>query len=205
MSEQRQRTHQGISLSEVHETVVVPSRGPSWLRWLAIAGPALMVSVGYMDPGNWATDLAGGSQYNYALIWVLLMSNLMAILLQSLAARLGIVSRRDLAQINHEEFHPAANIPLYVLAEIAITATDLAEALGSAVALQLLFGLPLIYGVLLTTLDVLLLLLLSHVGIRKLESVVLALVGTIGVAVIIEIDLMLLRNRCKINLDAFWA
>lgn len=189
MSEQRQRTHEGISLSEVHESVVVPSRGPSWLRWLAVAGPALMVSVGYMDPGNWATDLAGGSQYNYALIWVLLMSNLMAILLQSLSARLGIVSRRDLAQINHEEYHPAANIPLYVLAEIAITATDLAETLGSAVALQLLFGLPLIYGVLLTALDVLLLLLLSHVGIRKLESVVLALVGTIGVAFIIEIFL----------------
>jgi manganese transport protein len=189
MNEQRPRTHKGISLAEVHESVTVPSRGSSWLRWLAIAGPALMVSVGYMDPGNWATDLAGGSQYNYALIWVLLMSNLMAILLQSLAARLGIVSRRDLAQINHEEYHPAANIPLYVLAEIAITATDLAEALGSAIALQLLFGLPLLYGVLLTALDVLLLLLLSHVGIRKLESVVLALVGTIAVAFVIEIIL----------------
>ena len=103
-----------------------------------------MVAVGYMDPGNWATDLAGGSRYNYALIWVLLMSNLMAILLQSLAARLGIVSRRDLAQINHEEYHPAINIPLYILAEIAITACDLAEVLGSAIALQLLFGLPLL-------------------------------------------------------------
>ena len=148
-----------------------------------------MVSVGYKDLGNWATDLAGGSQYNYVLIWVLLMSNLMAILLQSLAARLGIVSRRDLAQINHEEYHPAANIPLYILAEIAITATDLAEALGSAIALQLLFGLPLLYGVILTALDVLLLLLLSHVGIRKLESVVLALVGTIAAAFVIEIVL----------------
>jgi manganese transport protein len=189
MSEQNQRIHRGVSLSEVHETVVVPSRGSKWLRWLAITGPALMVSVGYMDPGNWATDLAGGSQYNYTLIWVLLMSNLMAILLQSMAARLGIVSRRDLAQVNHEEYHPAVNIPLYILAEIAITATDLAEALGSAVALQLLFGLPLLYGVILTALDVLLLLLLSHVGIRKLESVVLALVGTIGVAFLIEIIL----------------
>ena len=183
------KTHEGVSLSEVHESVAVPSRGSSWRRWLAITGPALMVSVGYMDPGNWATDLAGGSQYNYTLIWVLLMSNLMAILLQSLAARLGIVSRRDLAQINHEEYHPAANIPLYILAEIAITATDLAEALGSAIALQLLFGLPLIYGVILTALDVLLLLLLSHVGIRKLESVVLALVGTIAAAFVIEIVL----------------
>jgi manganese transport protein len=177
------------SLSEVHETVVVPTRGSKWSRWLAIAGPAIMVSVGYMDPGNWATDLAGGSRYNYALIWVLLMSNLMAILLQSLAARLGIVSRRDLAQINHEEFHPAVNIPLYVLAEISITATDLAEVLGSAIALQLLFGLPLLYGVLLTTLDTLLLLMFSHAGIRKLEGLVLALVGTIGVAFIIEIFL----------------
>jgi manganese transport protein len=189
MGGQNQRIHRGVSLSEVHETVVVPSRGSKWLRWLAITGPALMVSVGYMDPGNWATDLAGGSQYNYTLIWVLLMSNLMAILLQSMAARLGIVSRRDLAQVNHEEYHPAVNIPLYILAEIAITATDLAEALGSAVALQLLFGLPLLYGVILTALDVLLLLLLSHVGIRKLESVVLALVGTIGVAFLIEIIL----------------
>jgi manganese transport protein len=189
MDKQHNKNHQGVSLSEVHESVTVPSRGSSWVRWLAITGPALMVSVGYMDPGNWATDLAGGSQYNYTLIWVLLMSNLMAILLQSLAARLGIVSRRDLAQINHEEYHPAANIPLYILAEIAITATDLAEALGSAIALQLLFGLPLLYGVILTALDVLLLLLLSHVGIRKLESVVLALVGTIAAAFVIEIIL----------------
>jgi manganese transport protein len=178
-----------VSLSEVHETVDVPTRGTAWRRWLAITGPALMVSVGYMDPGNWATDLAGGSRYNYSLIWVLLMSNMMAILLQSLAARLGIVSRRDLAQINHEEYHPAINIPLYVLAEIAITACDLAEVLGSAIALQLLFGLPLLWGVILTALDTFLLLLLSHAGIRKLESVVMALVGTIGVAFIIEIFL----------------
>jgi manganese transport protein len=185
----QRRIHKGVSLAEVHESVPVPSRGTGWQRWLAIAGPALMVAVGYMDPGNWATDLAGGSRYNYTLIWVLLMSNLMAILLQSLAARLGIVSRRDLAQINHEEYHPSINIPLYILAEIAITATDLAEALGSAVALQLLFGLPLLYGVILTAFDVLLLLLLSNFGIRKLESVVMALVGTIGVAFLIEIFL----------------
>jgi len=189
MSRQSKEQHRNESLSEVHETVTVPSRGSSWRRWLAITGPALMVSVGYMDPGNWATDLAGGSRYNYALIWVLLMSNMMAILLQSLAARLGVVSRRDLAQVNHEEYHPSINIPLYVLAEIGITACDLAEVLGSAIALQLLFGLPLIYGVILTALDTFLLLFLSHVGIRKLESVVLALVGTIGVAFIIELFL----------------
>src|SRR5258706_1176604 len=178
-----------ISLSEVHGTVIVPPRGSSWRSWLAVTGPALMVAVGYMAPGNWATDIAGGSRYNYTLIWVLLMSNLMAVLLQSLAARLGIVSRRDLAQVNHEEYHPVINIPLYVLAEVAITACDLAEVIGSAIALQLLFGLPLMYGVILTALDTLLLLLLSHVGIRKLESVVIALVGTIGVAFLIEIFL----------------
>jgi manganese transport protein len=177
------------SLAEAHETVVVPRTGPWWRRWLAITGPAIMVAVGYMDPGNWATDLAGGSRYNYALIWVLLMSNLMAILLQSLAARLGVAGRRDLAQACHEEYRPAANIPLYLLAEIAITATDLAEVIGSAIALQLLFGLPLVYGVLLTALDTFLLLFLSHLGIRKLEAVVVALVGTIGVAFLIEIFL----------------
>jgi manganese transport protein len=177
------------SLSEVHESVIVNSKSVWWRQWLAITGPALMAAVGYMDPGNWATDIAGGSRYNYSLIWVLLMSNLMAILLQSLAARLGIVRRRDLAQVCHEEYPPIINLPLYGLAEIAITATDLAEVIGSAIALQLLFGLPLIYGVILTAFDTLLLLLLSHFGIRKLESVVLALVGTIGAAFLIEIML----------------
>jgi manganese transport protein len=146
-----------------------------------------MVSVGYMDPGNWATDLAGGSRYNYKLIWVLLMSNLMAVLLQSLSARLGVVARRDLAQANREEYPGLINIPLYVLAEIAIIACDLAEVLGSAIALKLLFGLPLLYGVLLTTLDVLLLLSLSRFGIRKLEAVILSLVATIGAGLLIEI------------------
>mgnify|MGYP001340842231 CR=1 FL=1 len=147
------KKHSQNSLSEVHESVIVPAKASSWRRWLAITGPALMVSVGYMDPGNWATDIAGGSRYSYALIWVLLMSNLMAILLQSLAARLGIVSRRDLAQVCHEDYPPIVNIPLYILAEIAITACDLAEVIGSAIALQLLFGIPLLYGVILTALD----------------------------------------------------
>ncbi len=177
------------SLSEVYETIEVPTRGPGWRRWLAVAGPALMVSVGYMDPGNWATDLAAGSRYNYALIWVLLMSNVMAILLQSLAARLGIARRRDLAQACREAFPPLVNIPLYVLAEIAITATDLAEVIGSAIALELLFGIPLLYGVLISGLDVLLLLMLSHYGIRKLEALILSLVGTIGIAFLVEIFL----------------
>ncbi len=177
------------SLSEVHESVNVPSKGPNWRRWMAISGPALMVAVGYMDPGNWATDIAGGSRYNYTLIWVLLISNVMAIILQTLAARLGIVSRRDLAQVCKENYPTVINIPLYILAEIAITACDLAEVIGSAIALQLLFGLPLVYGVILTAMDTFLLLLLSHVGIRKLESVVIALIGTIGAALFIEIFL----------------
>src|SRR5512133_41515 len=128
-----------VSLSEVHETVIVPSRGTAWRRWLAITGPALMVSVGYMDPGNWATDLAGGSRYGYRLLWVLLMSNLMAILLQSLAARLGIVRRRDLAQASREAYPRAVNLVLYLFAELAIASCDLAEVVGSAIALNLLF------------------------------------------------------------------
>ena len=177
------------SLAEVNESVRVPGVGSWWRHWLAFSGPALLVSVGYMDPGNWATDLAGGSRYNYKLIWVLLMSNLMAILLQSLSARLGVVGRRDLAQANREEYPTSINIPLYILAEIAITACDLAEVLGSAIALNLLFGLPLLYGVLLTTLDVLLLLALTRFGIRKLEAVILSLVATIGVGFLIEIFL----------------
>ncbi len=177
------------SLEEVHGSVQVPEGGSPLRRWWAVAGPALMVAVGYMDPGNWATDLAGGSRYNYTLIWVLLMSNLMAVLLQSLAARLGIVSRRDLAQACRETYPAWVNIPLYVLAEIAITATDLAEVIGSAIAFNLLFGIPLLWGVLITTADVLLLLMLTRFGIRKLEALVLAFVGTIGIAFLVEIFL----------------
>ena len=178
-----------VSLEEVHESVDLLQDVRWWRRWFAVAGPAIMVAVGYMDPGNWATDLAAGSRYNYALIWVLLMSNLMAVLLHSMAVRLGIVSRRDLAQACREEYPPLVNIPLYILAEIAITATDLAEVLGSAIALQLLFGIPLLYGVLITAFDTLLLLFLSHYGIRKLEAVVASLVGTIGLALLVEIFL----------------
>ncbi|NOZ96098.1 MAG: iron/manganese transporter [Acidobacteria bacterium] len=177
------------SLAEVHESVEVPRGGPGWKRWWAVAGPALLVAVGYMDPGNWATDLAGGSRYNYALIWVLLMSNMMAVLLQSFCARLGIVSRRDLAQACRETYPAAVNIPLYLLAEVAITATDLAEVIGSAIAFNLLFGIPLLWGVVITTFDVLLLLMLSSFGIRKLEALVLSFVGTIGIAFVIEVVL----------------
>lgn len=178
------------SLAEVNETVRVPHRASPLRRWFAVAGPALMVSVGYMDPGNWATDLAGGSRYNYLLIWVLLMSNLMAILLQSLAARVGIATRRDLAQSCRDTYPGWVNLPLYLLAEVAITATDLAEVIGSAIALQLLFGLPLLHGVLITGLDVMFLLALSHFGIRRLEALVFSLVGTIGVAFFVEIVLV---------------
>jgi manganese transport protein len=155
-SSNSQESFSGLATEGGRDTVMVPSGGPGWRRWMAVAGPALLVAVGYMDPGNWATDIAGGSQFEYRLIWVLLMSNLMAILLQSLAARLGIVRHRDLAQVSRETYPAAVNLALYLLAEVAIAACDLAEVIGSAIALQLLFGLPLLVGVLITTLDVLL-------------------------------------------------
>src|SRR6188508_3704174 len=157
------------SLSEVHGSVRTDIR-TGWKRIFAFIGPAYLVSVGYMDPGNWATDLAGGSQFGYKLIWVLLMSNLMALLLQSLSARLGIVRGRDLAQANRETYPKYINYALYGLAEIAIAATDLAEILGMAIGLQLLTGLPLIWGVLITVLDTFLFLFLQRLGIRKMEA-----------------------------------
>jgi len=141
------------SLSEVHESVDTTRQRKGWRRILSFFGPAYLVSVGYMDPGNWATDLAGGSQFGYKLIWVLLMSNLMALLLQSLSARLGIVRGRDLAQANRETYPRYVNFAFYLLAEIAIAATDLAEILGMAIGIQLLTGLPLIWGVMLTVAD----------------------------------------------------
>lgn len=179
----------GLSLGGAQETVLVPASKAAWRQWLAVAGPALLVSVGYMDPGNWATDLAGGSRYGYRLLWVLLMSNLMAILLQSLAARLGIVRKRDLAQASREAYPRAVNLVLYLFAELAIASCDLAEVVGSAIALNLLFGLPLLAGVLITTFDVLILLSLTRFGIRKLEAVVLTLVATIGLAFVLEMVL----------------
>ena len=168
------------SLSEVHQSVHIP-HSRSWLsRMFAFAGPAYLVSVGYMDPGNWATDIAGGSKFGYQLVWVLLMSNAMAVLLQALSARLGVVTGRDLAQACRD-FYPRVLIwPLWILCEIAIVACDLAEVLGAAIGLQLLFGLPLLVGVSITALDVLLLLLLSNFGIRRLEAFIVTLVLTIG-------------------------
>ena len=177
------------SLPEVHGTVVTAQ--PSiWRRMFAFAGPAYLVSVGYMDPGNWATDLEGGARFGYDLLWVLVMSNLMAILLQTLSARLGIVSRRDLAQACREAYPRALNLGLWFLCEIAIAACDLAEVLGAAIGLNLLFGLPLLAGVFLTALDTLLLLWLSRFGIRIIESVVLSLVTVIAVCFLIEVWLV---------------
>ncbi|HSB91921.1 MAG TPA: Nramp family divalent metal transporter, partial [Flavitalea sp.] len=177
------------SLSEVHESVDIASRPSGWRKLFAFFGPAYLVSVGYMDPGNWATDLAGGSQFGYKLIWVLLMSNLMALLLQSLSARLGIVRKRDLAQANRETYPKYLNYVLYVLAEIAIAATDLAEVLGMAIGLNLLTGLPLIWGVAITVLDTFLLLYLQRLGMRKMEAFIIALVSIVGFSFLIEIIL----------------
>lgn len=175
------------SLSDVHNSVDTTINRKGWKRILAYFGPAYLVSVGYMDPGNWATDLQGGAQFGYKLIWVLLMSNIMALLLQSLSARLGIVRRRDLAQANRETYPPLVNLCLFVLAELAIAATDLAEVLGMAIGLHLLTGLPLIWGVVITVLDTFLLLLLQRYGIRKMEAFIIALVATIGVSFFIQI------------------
>jgi manganese transport protein len=177
------------SLSEVHESVDMSHSKKGWRRLLAYMGPAYLVSVGYMDPGNWATDLQGGAQFGYSLIWVLLMSNLMALLLQSLSARLGIVRRRDLAQANREVYPPVVNFSLYVFAEIAIAACDLAEVLGMALGIYLLTGLPLIWGVCITVLDTLLLLWLQNFGIRKLEAFILSLVTIIGISFLVELFL----------------
>lgn len=175
------------SLPEVHGTVSVP-KGGSWLRkFMTISGPAYLVSVGYMDPGNWATDLAGGSKYGYQLLWVVLLSNLMAIFLQNLCARMGVVARMDLAQACRAYYPRPAAIILWLLCEVAIIACDLAEVIGSAIGLNLLFHIPLVMGVLLTGADVLLLLGLMHWGFRKLEALVITLVLTIGACFAVQI------------------
>ncbi len=176
------------SLSEVHASVDATSR-KGWRKLWAFLGPAYLVSVGYMDPGNWATDIAGGSQFGYTLIWVLLMSNLMALLLQSLSARLGVVRQLDLAQASRSEYRPAINYSLWFMAEIAIAACDLAEVLGMAIGLQLLFDLPLVWGVTLTVADTLIILVLQSYGMRKMEAFIVALVAIIGGAFFIEMIL----------------
>ncbi|HLO90960.1 MAG TPA: Nramp family divalent metal transporter [Lentimicrobium sp.] len=172
------------SLSEVHSSVKTNKTG--WRRLLSFIGPAYLISVGYMDPGNWATDIAGGSAFGYKLIWVLLMSNLIAILLQTLSARLGIVSGMDLAQASRQNYPRWANIPLYILAEIAIAACDLAEIIGMAIGLNLLFGIPLVYGICISAFDTLLLLLLLKKGIRTLEVFIVSMVTIIGISFMVE-------------------
>ncbi|HTQ65629.1 MAG TPA: Nramp family divalent metal transporter [Puia sp.] len=183
----KNRLQRDVSLSEVHGTIDTKVKGSGWKQVFMFFGPAYLVSVGYMDPGNWATDLAGGSRFGYMLIWVLLMSNLMALLLQSLSARLGIVRGRDLAQANREAYPKYINITLYVLAEIAIAACDLAEVLGMAIGIQLLTGLPLVYGVSITVLDTFLLLFLQRLGMRRMEAFIIALIAVVGLSFLIEI------------------
>jgi manganese transport protein len=174
------------SLDTLHESVSVEQK-KGWRKLLAFIGPAYLVSVGYMDPGNWATDLAGGAAFGYQLIWILLLSNLMAVLLQSLSARLGIVRRLDLAQVNRETYPPFVNFSLYILAELAIAATDLAEVLGMAIGIKLLTGLPMIYGTCITVFDTFLFLFLQRYGIRKMEAFILLLVATIGFSFFIQL------------------
>ncbi len=181
-----ERTYEDHSLSEIHGSIDTKKR-KGWRKIFSFLGPAYLVSVGYMDPGNWATDLQGGSKFGYSLIWVLLMSNLMALLLQGLSARLGIVRGRDLAQANREEYPRFLNLILYVLAEIAIAACDLAEVLGMAIGIQLLTGLPLIWGVSITVLDTFLLLYLQKLGMKKMEAFIIALIAIIAVAFLIQI------------------
>jgi manganese transport protein len=174
------------SLAEVHSTVVT-SQVSFWKRMFAFAGPAYLVSVGYMDPGNWATDLEGGARFGYRLLWVLVMSNAMAILLQTLAARLGIVGGRDLAQACRETYPRKVSVALWVLCEVAIAACDLAEVLGAAIALNLLFHIPLLFGVLLTAADTLLLLWFQSFGIRMIEAVILSLIAVMAGCFCIEL------------------
>ncbi len=175
------------SLGNVHGSISISDKGSRWKRIFAFFGPAYLVSVGYMDPGNWATDLAGGSKFGYTLLWVLLMSNLIALLLQGLSARLGIVRGRDLAQANRETYPKAVNFVLYILAEIAIAACDLAEVLGMAIGINLLTGLPLMWGVGLTVLDTFLILFLQRLGMRKLEAFILGLIAIVSTAFMIQI------------------
>ncbi len=170
---------QSKSLEEVHRTV--ETQHPNlFKRIFAFAGPAYLVSVGYMDPGNWATDLEGGSRFGYALIWVILMSNMMAVLLQTLAARLGIVTGKDLAQACRAEYSKFASFVLWILCEIAIAACDLAELLGTILGLNLLFGLPLLWGCAVTLFDTFLLLAIQRLGMRKMEAFILSLITVIA-------------------------
>src|SRR5437762_139813 len=175
------------SLSEVHRSLVVPPSASFFRKLLAFAGPGFLVAVGYMDPGNWATDLAGGSKYNYSLLAVIMMSNLMAILLQALSLKLGIATGRDLAQACRDHYSQPVSFFLWVICEIAIAACDLAEIIGSAIALNLLFGMPLLVGVCVTGLDVLIVLFLQNKGFRYIEALVITLILVIAGCFALEI------------------
>jgi manganese transport protein len=175
------------SLPESYQSIPVPRHWPWWRKMLAFAGPGYLVAVGYMDPGNWATDLAGGSAFGYRLLCIVLLSNLLAIFLQSLAGKLGIVTGRDLAQACHDHYSYPVTISLWILCEIAICACDLAEVIGSAIALKLLFNIPLLWGVIFTACDVFLIMYLQKKGFRYLEAVVIAIIFVIGVCFFLEI------------------
>lgn len=177
-----------VSLEGLHGTVNVPHyRSGFWQQWRAFIGPAILVSVGYMDPGNWGTDLAGGAQFKYGLLWVVALASLMAIFMQVIAARLGVVTGKDLAQCCHDWYPRWTRWPNWLFCEVAIGACDLAEVLGSAVALNLMFHIPLLWAVIITGLDVLLLLTLQHFGMRTIEAIVLLLIATISLCYLIEI------------------
>ncbi|MBL0331564.1 MAG: Nramp family divalent metal transporter [Chlorobi bacterium] len=180
---------QKVSLPEVNNSVTIPKNASFFKKLLAFSGPGYLVAVGYMDPGNWATDIAGGSKFGFMLLSVILISNFMAIILQSLALKLGIVTGRALAQACHENFSKPVSILLWVFAEIAIIATDLAEVIGSAIALKLLFGIPLVIGVCITTVDVFALLYLQNKGFRYIEALVIVLISTIAICLGIDIIL----------------
>jgi manganese transport protein len=175
------------SLAEAYQSVAVAGGVAWWRKLLAFAGPGYLVAVGYMDPGNWATDIAGGSRFGYTLLSVILLSNLMAVLLQGLASKLGIVTGRDLAQACRDAYSRPTGIALWIVCELAIAATDLAEVIGTAIALNLLFGLPLPAGIALTVLDVFLVLLLQNKGFRRLEALVIGLVATVGACFLFEL------------------
>src|SRR5438445_23702 len=176
--------------SEVRGTIAVPWRGPIWKKILRFAGPGLLVSVGYMDPGNWATDIQGGSEFGYRLLFVVVLSSLAAIVLQCLSARLGIATGKDLARLSREKLDPLASLGMWLLAEIAIIACDLAEVLGGALAFKLLLGVNLSVGILLTILDTLIVLGLKGHGFRQIEAIILALVVTIGICFAVELAIL---------------
>lgn len=183
----KQESNFDKSLPEAHRTIHISQNSSFWKKLLAFTGPGFLIAVGYMDPGNWATDLAAGAQFNYSLLCVIMVSNLMAMLLQTLSLKLGIVTGRDLAQVCREHYSPRVSFFLWIICELAIAACDLAEVIGSAIALNLLFHIPILWGVCITGLDVIALLLLQRRGFRYLEALVITLIGIIGVSFGLEL------------------